>query len=300
MSIPATSASSIAAESATIRGFVHPLRTIARITRFDRAALAGSYAMLGGYIAGAPLLTDAVLGAALMILCVVCFANVVNDHADAAIDAIAKPHRPIPAGECSAKSATLLATGLAIVATGIAFTISPELGCIAIVMLVLSGAYSWWLKGTLLLGNGVIALLVGSTVVCGALAWGQVTAPVLTASVLIALYVLGQEVLFNLEDEPGDRAGGVNTTAARLNTSRTLLLYRVLLLAFMLVALVPALRGVASVAYLIATIVCVAIPVLTQLALMAGSLDAAKIARAAQLSRIMWFTGIVPLVLLRP
>lgn len=300
MSIPVSATPSIVAERATTRAFAQPLRTIVRITRFDRAALAGSYAVLGGYIAGAPLLANSVLSAALMILCIVCFANVVNDHADAAVDAIAKPHRPIPAGECSANSATLLAAALAIVAISIAFTMGSRIGTVAIAMLVLSGAYSWWLKSTLLLGNGVIAFLVGSTVICGALAWGQVTTPVMTASVLIGLYVLGQEVLFNLEDEAGDRAGGVLTTAARLNAPHTLLLYRILLLAFMLVAFIPTLRGVASVAYLIATIVCVAIPVLTQLALLVGSLNSVKIARAARLSRIMWFTGIVPLVLLRP
>jgi geranylgeranylglycerol-phosphate geranylgeranyltransferase len=278
-----------------------PARVIAlaQITRIDRSIVAAGYVCLGGYLAGAGPFSRPVIRGALVVLLIVCFGNVVNDCADVAVDTLAKPSRPLPAGAISMRFATWLAGFLAAGGVLVATTLHVRAVFVAVAAVFVAGAYSWWLKGTLLLGNFAVALLVANTVLYGGIAARLVPPAVIITSALILLFVLVQEVLFTLEDEEWDRLARVGTTANRLGPARTLALHRALGAAIIVVAFLPALLGIAPHAYLYALVPCVIVPTIGVLMLLRGTPSSATVRRAGWLTRLVWISGVVPLALLR-
>jgi 4-hydroxybenzoate polyprenyltransferase len=272
---------------------------VGQITRIDRSVVAAAYVCLGGYLSGASPASQLVVRAAAVVLLIVSFGNVVNDCADVDADTIAKPSRPLPAGTLSKRFAACLACTLAISGVLMATTLHVNATCVAVGAVFLAGAYSWWLKGTLLLGNLAVAILVAGTVLYGGIATGAVPPAVIYTSMLILLYVLAQEVLFTLEDEEGDGLAQVGTTANRLGPARTLTLYRGLTVGMVFVALLPSVLGIAPRVYLYALVPCIIAPTLGVIALLWGRPNPMMVQRAVRLSRVVWLSGFVPMAFLR-
>lgn len=274
------------------------LGALKRLTRFDNALYAGAYTVLGGYLAAPSPDLPVVVRAALVVLLTVCFGNVINDYRDVAADSKMKPDRPLPAGLISLRGAAIIAAALALGALFLAVTLPPLLVAVAILAVLLSAGYSCGLKGTLLLGNVAVAVLVAATVLYGALAAGALNVKVGIACGLIFLFTLAQEVLFNLGDEEGDRQAGVGTTAARLGPARTLVLYRALILIFCAVAVATTLLEGVSVAYTIVIVLFVVAPALGLLVMLRAPVTVRRFRRARTLTWAMWLGGAVPLVTL--
>lgn len=275
------------------------LVALARITRIDRSALAAVYVCLGAYLAAGSPFAPQVLRAAVVVLLTVCFGNVVNDRADIVADTMFKPWRPLPSGVLSLRAADALAALLAVSAVAIAMTVNGPSAVTAVAAVVLSGAYSWWLKGTLLLGNLAVGILVAGALLFGGLALESFTPALSVAAMMALVFVVTQEVLFNLEDEEGDRAAGVRTTATRLGPARTITVHRALALAMVAVSLAPAALGIASRTYLYCLVPCIIAPTLVLLRMLSGTPTTATVERAGWITRFIWVSGIVPTVLLR-
>ena len=143
----------------------------------------------------------------------IAFAQVYNDIRDVELDATSKPGRPLPSRAVSMRSAWFLATALAAASLGT----SIALGFGALVMCgccILAGAaYSLWLKGTVLLGNIVVALVSSCPFVLAATALLRVTPLLLLGQSLIFCVVLGNEFYKTAADAEADANIGLRTMA---------------------------------------------------------------------------------------
>ena len=282
----------------------HPLdtaRLLLQLMRFDRPLCAAALTLLGAWLAApvAALWSAPVLVAACVVGLVTAFGFVINDCCDVAVDTLGKPGRPLPSGRIAPATAARFAWGLAATGLLLAFTLGSSATLFALGAIALSAAYSYRLKSTLLLGNAAVALLVGAVIVFGAVMAGSASPAAFAAAGITVCYFIAQEVLFNLEDEPEDRAAGLRTTATRLGPLRTARLLRCLLALFMTTALLPLATGLATAAYLVALTVCTLVPVLVMLRMLRDPVAPAALARAASLSRAVWLTSFVPLALLK-
>jgi geranylgeranylglycerol-phosphate geranylgeranyltransferase len=253
--------------------------------------------MLGGYLAGSSPLDSAVVRAAAVVLLIVSFGNVVNDCADVDVDSHAKPDRPLPSGAFSVRQAHWLAAALTVASLCIATTLGVLAVELALGAILLAGAYSWALKDTLLLGNAAVAALDASIVFYGALAAGRLSTLVTVIGALTLLHVFGQEVLFNLEDESGDRAAGLRTTATRLGPTRTLAVYRALAVLFIAAVVLPGVMSAVPPQYLYAAIPCIVFPMIGVLATLTLPLTPHKLRRAGWLTRVVWLSGLLPVLM---
>jgi len=139
--------------------------------------------------------------------------NAINDYFDADVDAINKPHRPIPAGILSRRA--VLRASLALAACGLVLAAFLGLRALTIAALAtaLLYAYSWRLKLLGLVGNLTIALLSALTFIYGGVASGALS-PLLAFPCLFAfLIILGREIVKGVEDYEGDAVRDVRTLA---------------------------------------------------------------------------------------
>lgn len=177
----------------------------------------GASALVEGSAVGLAAVSAALIGGA---------ANSLNDVFDVEIDRINRPDRPLPAGEVSVRLARLVwaagsATGLAVAA----LVSLLHLG-IAALAAVLLYAYNARLKRTVLLGNLVVAVVVGLALIYGGMAVGRPGAALVGAG-FAALTTLARELIKDLEDQAGDAAAGARTLPVRYgpDATRALLLF---------------------------------------------------------------------------
>jgi geranylgeranylglycerol-phosphate geranylgeranyltransferase len=276
-------------------------RALLELTRPGKPIAAAMYALLGAYLAAPPeeAWVARALTAAAVVGLITAFGLVINDCCDVAVDSIGKPRRPIPSGRVSLRSAGMFAWTLAAAAVAISTLLGAGLALFAVAAVALSAAYSYRLKNTLILGNATVALLVAAVLVYGALTVGDVTASVWMAAAITFPYMLGQEALFNLEDEEEDRMAGLRTTATQLGTDATAAFVRAVFFGVMAVALTPWLLGSAPAAYLGTLAVCVFAPIAGMIYLLRRPLSRLAVAHAVKLSRLAWVTNFLPLGLLK-
>lgn len=158
---------------------------------------------------GPPLPTHTWVAAPLAALLLSAWGNIRNDLADVDLDRIAHPERPLPTGRVKAAHARGVAAVLLVAALVAAYLAAgwPTLLFALANALFLAG-YEWRLKAEGLPGNLVIAILVASTFMFGAVAtgtdplgWGM--AVLLSAMALMAN--MAREVIKDTEDMEGDR-----------------------------------------------------------------------------------------------
>lgn len=136
--------------------------------------------------------------------------NSINDYFDHKIDAINKPHRPIPSGRISLKIAGFYSLTLLLIGTILAFIIGLIPGIIALSTSILMIYYAYSLKRQFLIGNIVISFLTGLTFVFGGVIVGE-----LQASIILGFYpflaTIAREIVKDMEDVEGDKIEGANT-----------------------------------------------------------------------------------------
>lgn len=287
------------APAATMVGRARALGTLVRI---GNASTGAAYTLLGAYLgAGVPALsTSPVARAALVVLLVIASGNVVNDYRDAEADAIAKPERPIPSGRIARPVAGGLAVGLAVAALLVASTLAWPLIVVAAVTVGLSVAYSYRLKNVPLVGNATVGALCAAILAYGGYAAAAtMSAAVVAATAMTFLFVFAQEVFYTVEDEDGDRRSRIATTATRWGVPTTLAIFKGLALVFMGAALAPWFTGHASDAYLVAIVVLTIVPTMGVVVLVSGQVSASTVALASRLTRLIWYTSMLAIVLLR-
>ena len=282
-------------------GTLDRITGLAQIIRVEDSLQAGLYTLLGAYLASdaTRALSAPVLRAALVVALIVAFGFVINDYQDVAVDMLNRPMRPIPSGRVSRRAAGALLVALAISALGLAWTLGLQLLLLALLTVILSAAYSLYLKNTLLLGNAAVALLDATIVLYGGLAAGNLTTAVWVVSVLTFLYIVAHEILHAVEDHAGDALAGLHTTVTRLGITAALRLFRIVALAFVVAALVPWFLGVASDWYLYAALLCSILPVVGVVVLLSRRVTDRTIRLSGRVMKWVWLSSLIPVVLLK-
>lgn len=137
---------------------------------------------------------------------------VINDWFDADIDRINKPDRPIPSGQISKTQALLFA--MALFAAGVisSLLVNYKIALCAGLVVILSAAYSGFLKRYLLLGNLLVAAISCYPLFSGGLltaGFSRLFIPI-TATFL---FISGREMLKDAEDAQGDSRFGMVSLA---------------------------------------------------------------------------------------
>lgn len=135
-----------------------------------------------------------------------------GDYFDRDLDALTKPHRPIPSGRIrpgTARNAMVLLIG----AGGLlAMLVNPLTALLAIPATIFGIAYARWLKGKGLWGNTSRGLPTALTVLYGSMVVQPLPAPELAIlAVMLWIHDSGSNLLGALCDRDGDRLGGYLT-----------------------------------------------------------------------------------------
>lgn len=139
-----------------------------------------------------------------------------GDYCDRHLDAVAKPHRPIPSGRV--RPETAVAACILCVTVGAAIALSLNWRTLLLVGAAFGGgaAYSIWLKGSGLPGNLVRGALTAFAFLFGTMAvtaWPPVR--LLPFALIWWLQDAGSNLVGTLRDAAGDRLGGYQTLVVR-------------------------------------------------------------------------------------
>lgn len=237
---------------------LHP-GVLLRVVRIGNVGLIALSVLLGGVLGagGAAFAMPDVWWAALALAGVGAGGNVVNDLLDVPIDRINRPDRPFPSGKLRTSAGWALVLITTAVGVGAGFWVSVWHGAGALACVALLVMYSAYLKYWPVVGNAVVAGLLGFTVLFGAAAVGNLH--VAWPAALFAGFVnLAREILKDVEDLNGDLAHGARTLPVWAGVPASLAVVRVVLVLcvaalplpylfgpypplFLLVALLPAL-----------------------------------------------------------
>ena len=273
---------------------------IFQLLRFEKPLAAGVITLVGVHLGSNPslVLSPSALRAALTICMIDAFSFAVNDLNDAIADKVNSPKRPIPSGRISKQTVVLIAFLLGVGGLAVAATLGTKLFLFALLLVTTSILYSYWLKGTVLFGNALIALMIASILIYGAMVGGQVTSGVLMAIGLTFFFVFSQEILVTIRDENGDRTAGVRTIAVLFGGSRSLIVFRTIALLAGGLSILPPIFGLASLPYFVAAITCIALPIITMVWI-TRSLSNEAICRAIVTMRYISIISLLPILLLR-
>jgi 4-hydroxybenzoate polyprenyltransferase len=223
-----------------------------------------------------------------------------NDWADAEGDRANHPRRAIPAGRLSSRSALAVAGLPALLGIVAAWPLGPWAVALVLFDLLASAAYSLRLKGTLHLGNLVMALLNASLLLFGALSVGRPSWYLLAVSALAFLFTWAHEVLLSLADLPGDRRIGIRTTAVRLGATGALRLFTILWLAMILLPIPFTAASKQPLAFLAVLCLGLTLPLIyLRRGLSASAFRPDRLRRAGLLMSLTRISSLLPIIFLR-
>lgn len=191
--------------------------------------------------------------------------NVINDIYDLEIDRINRPERPLPAGEISIRNAwiyTIILFAAGILTSALinrqTFVITTF---IATPLLV---GYSRWFKRMPLVGNMVVAIILGLTFVYVGAAFGNLMLMLPLAGLAFGFTII-REIIKDLEDQAGDTSEGARTLPIVWGQEMTVRFVSLLIVIFLIADLSPYWLGIYNRLYLIFVIVGVNLPLLSAL-----------------------------------
>lgn len=217
-------------------------------------------------------------------------ANALNDVYDAEIDRVNRPDRPVSSGAVSPSVARGVWAGLTALGILLGALASVPLGGIA----AASGAVLWLynarLKGTPGPGNVVVAAVIATAPLYGALAVEAVPPAVRAAVGLTFLVTLAREITKDVEDAVGDALGGARTLAVAWGEGAAARTAAVVVWITVAAMPIPVLWGVSRtfLAYGLGAAACL---LAAAWLLMAGSGEGAERARQAAGRARAWLKG---------
>ncbi|UCH10343.1 MAG: geranylgeranylglycerol-phosphate geranylgeranyltransferase [Fidelibacterota bacterium] len=189
-------------------------------------------------------------------------ANALNDYFDYPIDKINRPARPLASGVLPRNMGWVLALVLFIGGTFTAFQLPTTAQIVAIaIALPLMVLYTPLFKGLPLVGNLVVAVILGLAFLFAGAAFGHL-ALMWTPFGLAAGFTLLREAVKDIEDVAGDTGGGVGTLPVRWGVPPAVKTAQILTLLLMFGCLLPYILQVYGPTYLVAVIIGVEVPLL--------------------------------------
>jgi geranylgeranylglycerol-phosphate geranylgeranyltransferase len=223
--------------------------------------------------------------------------NTVNDIRDIRPDAISRPNRPLAAGRMSVATAWVASGAEAL--TALALSADARLGLpLALLLLTIGIAYSYVFKGTVLLGNFMVASLAATPIVYGAWLADARTAIPFLAGLAIFLFMFSYEVLKTIRDVAADGAVACRTVAVQWGPRAAALIFRIVLVAYAFVATVPMLIADASVPYLVVMCLGSVLPCLTAGLRLPVDRSSHAVRQMLRIMAISWVPGLLALALI--
>jgi len=187
-------------------------------------------------------------------------ANIFNDIQDKNEDKINKPNRPISVELISLKAAGNYAKALFISGASMCFLLPQSAAKLAwFIVFPLMIIYSITLKSIPLIGNGVIALLLGLTFLFCGLVFGDIVPMIIPAGLAFSLTFV-RELTKDIEDIEGDKRSGLNTFPIMFGLNKAVQLVILLSVATGILSFIPYLIKLYSVFYLIPLVLGVELP----------------------------------------
>jgi 4-hydroxybenzoate polyprenyltransferase len=187
-------------------------------------------------------------------------ANIFNDIQDKNEDKINKPNRPISAELISLKAAGNYAKALFILGASMCFLLPQSAAKLAwFIIFPLMIIYSITLKSIPLIGNGVIALLLGLTFLFCGLVFGDIVPMIIPAGLAFSLTFV-RELTKDIEDIEGDKRSGLNTFPIMFGLNKAVQLVILLSVTTGILSFIPYLIKLYSVFYLIPLVLGVELP----------------------------------------
>jgi len=229
------------------------------------------------------------------------FAQVFNDILDRDLDAKAKPDRPIPAGVITVPQAKAMAIALTLISIAAAVATSFATFYYSAFCLALSVLYSILLKNTILLGNLTVAVVSSAMLTYGSITvsppWGRE----LVGTIMIFLYVLGNELYKTVADSREDAQYGLRTIATAYGLCATARAVAIVTAALLALVAAAGTVGFAPTLFVLVDAVVTGVPVV------AGAVTAnaprevtvETFARSHRYWRLAWLPGTFAILLLR-
>ena len=196
-------------------------------------------------------------------------ANAVNDWCDLDIDRINRPERILPSGRLTPKAARSFAIFLFACGNFFSIFINTAAASIAVATSLLLIVYSLSLKRRPLLGNLAVSLATASAFIYGALAahaglsrppspepiaafnaWNFDWRAGIFPAGFSFLFHFGREVIKDIEDQAGDRAGDARTLPLAYGLNAAQIAATIAFVLLLLATIVPFYLGIYSKTYL--------------------------------------------------
>jgi geranylgeranylglycerol-phosphate geranylgeranyltransferase len=146
-----------------------------------------------------------------------------GDYFDRYLDAVAKPHRPIPSGRMSAQAAFAIMVINIALGMAVAVLLNPYLLIVATVTVVLGILYSNVFKARGLSGNVVRGALTALAFIFGTMTTSRMPPiELLPLALVFWLHDAESNLVGTLRDVDGDRLGGYQTLPVRHGIATTL------------------------------------------------------------------------------
>ena len=189
----------------TIVPYIHVIRP-------GNALMAGCAVLLGFWLSNAHGISDLLL-LTIAAVSATGFGNIINDIKDLPSDRISHPDRPLVTGNLKLKNAWIYLIALGLLSLAVSSGVSRYHLLATLLPLLFLILYARWLKGTPLIGNVLVALLVAYPLLFGgltAVAFNRLLIP----AALAFLLNLSREIVKDVQDEQGDTHAGLSTSAS--------------------------------------------------------------------------------------
>ena len=223
-------------------------------------------------------------------------ANAFNDYCDYEIDLINRPNRPLSRGMITCSQALIFAVILFLIGSIIAFQLPFYATLIAVgIALPLMVVYSLRLKGMPLLGNIVVAAILGLTFIFCGLAFNNIV-PMIVPAILAFGLTLVRELIKDIADVEGDNSVGLKTLPLVLGKNKAINFAVINVVIIGLGALLPYFLHIYGKYYLILLVIGVEIPLAIIVVLFMKSPSTSTAIKSAKLLKFSTIIGLTAIL----
>lgn len=221
-----------------VHGYWHRISAWLRVVRPVNLAITAAGVWLGSTLSAPDDAGSMLPWAILSAVALTAAGNAHNDWSDADKDRVNRPDRPLPAGQLERSTLLFLAAGALISGLGALLFLTGAHAVLFGLNVLALLVYNAWGSRRPLIGNLLVAALVGSTLVFGALET-VVNERVVVAAAFAAAATLARELVKDMQDLEGDRAAGARTLAVVAGPAVTRRLVNLVLLLLVPGTLIP-------------------------------------------------------------
>jgi len=253
--------------------------------------------LLGGYLVGYSLINRKLLLASIATALVCGAGNALNDFFDYESDKINHPTRPLPSGNLPLYFAILAFIVMSLSAIIITLFVNLYITGSVLVALILLFAYDSALKKIPILGNQIVAVLGGMTLLTGALVGKIETAFVFPGALLPAIFAITihfiREILKDLADYIGDRRFGVKSLPMYLSERKILAIISFGFLIIVFITIATIIADWYNVVYSIIVIALVDLPLIILILYLFSSTNGDKYKISASITKMLMLIGLL-------